>query len=168
MIRICVVYFTILSLIDPAIAAEDGCKKFAWSVASEQALFPAPYKLIVAAGDTLATVPKAAFTIKLQSAGDAAFALPPERKPRSDQSFGGMLRLPAIDRAGIYQVTLSDEAWIDIVQDGRYARSVGSTGRSDCPGIKKSVRMELNPAPVVFQLSGVESDSIMVSISAVE
>jgi hypothetical protein len=79
-----------------------------------------------------------------------------------------MLRLPAIDRVGIYQVTLSEEAWIDMVQDGRYARSVGSSGRSDCIGIKKSVRIELNSAPVVFQLSGVASESIIVSISAVE
>jgi hypothetical protein len=162
------VCFTALALVAPAIAAEDGCQKFAWSVASEQAWFAAPDKLIVAAGDTLATVPKAAFAVKLQPAGDAAFALPPERKPRSDRWFGGMLRLPAIGRAGIYQITLSDEAWIDMVQDGRYARSVGSSGRGDCIGIKKSVRIELDSAPAVFQLSGVASESILVAITAVE
>jgi hypothetical protein len=168
MTRIGLVCFTVLALLAPALAADDGCQKFAWSVASEQAWFAAPDKLVVAVGDALAAVPKAAFTVKLQPAGEAAFALPPERKPRSDRWFGGVLRLPAIDRVGIYQVTLSEDAWIDMVQDGRYARSVGSSGRSDCTGIKKSVRIELNSASVVFQLSGVASESIIVSISAVE
>jgi hypothetical protein len=168
MTRIGLVCLTVLALLAPAIAADDGCQRFAWSVASEQAWFAAPDKPVVAAGETLAAIPQAAFTIKLQPVGEAAFVLPPERKPRSDQWFGGMLRLPAVHREGIYQVTLSNEAWVDMVQDGRYARSVGSSGRSDCIGIKKSARIELNPAPVVFQLSGVGSDSIVVSISAVE
>ena len=133
-------------------------------MASEQAWFAAPDKHIFATGDALAALPKAAFTVKLLPAGEAAFALPPERKPRSDRWFGGMLRLPALDRAGIYQVTLSEEAWIDIVQDGRYARPVGSTGRSDCPGIRKSVRLELGPSPFVAQLSAVATPVIVMAI----
>ncbi len=92
--------------------------------------------------------------------------MPPERKPRSERWFGGMIRLPAPDKPGIYQVTLSEEAWIDVVQDGRYARSVGSTGRSDCAGLRKSVRLDLGIAPFVLQISGVASDSIAVAISA--
>ena len=60
--------------------------------------------------------------------------MPPERKPRTEQWHGGMVRLPALAKPGIYQITLSDDAWIDVIQNGRYARSVGSTGRSDCPG----------------------------------
>ena len=42
---------------------------------------------------------------------------------------------------------LSDDAWIDVIQNGRYARSVGSTGRSDCPGVRKSVRLDLDAEP---------------------
>jgi hypothetical protein len=44
-------------------------------------------------------------------------------------------------------VTLSHEAWIDVVQDGRYARSVGSTSRNDCPGLRKSVRLDFGVRP---------------------
>jgi hypothetical protein len=91
--------------------------------------------------------------------------LPPEREPKTQCWFGGALRLPALEKAGSYQVTLSEEAWIDIVQDGRYARSIGSTGRSDCTGLRKSVRFELSAAPFVVQLSGVAAQTVIVAIS---
>ena len=158
----------LLVLLAPANAADDGCEKFAWSLARERAWFAASDKVNVAAGATLATLPKAALAIRLQPASQAAFELTPERKPRLEQWFGGTVRFPALERSGIYQVTLSDEAWIDIVQDGRYARSVGSTGRSDCPGLRKSLRLELGSAPFTLQVSGVPSDAIVVAISPSE
>ena len=70
--------------------------------------------------------------------------------------------------AGTTFETLSEEAWIDVVQDDRYVRSVGSTGRGDCPGLRKSVRLELGATPFVLQISGVTSDSIIVAIGARE
>jgi hypothetical protein len=125
-----------------AAAAEDGCRKFAWPLAREQALFAAADKASVTAGATLAAIPKAAFIVHLQPGAQAVFAIPPERQPRSERWFGGTIRFPALDKPGIYQVPLSDEVWIDVVQDAPYARSVGSTGRSDCPGLRKSVRLD--------------------------
>ena len=50
---------------------------------------------------------------------------------------------------------------------GLYAHSVGSTGRSDCSGVRKSVRFELTAAPFVLQLSGVTSDNIALTIAPV-
>ncbi|MGZ5837010.1 MAG: hypothetical protein ACXWJ5_12520, partial [Xanthobacteraceae bacterium] len=93
------------------------------------------------------------------------FALPPERKSKSDHWFGGAVYFPAIERPGIFQVTLSEEAWIDVIQHGRYSRSVGSTGRSDCPGMRKSVRLELVQGPFIVQLSGVASDTLTLAIA---
>jgi hypothetical protein len=150
------------------VLADDGCGKFAWSLAREQALFAATDKPNVKVGETLAGLPKTAIVLHLQSNAEAAFAMPPERKPKSEHWFGGMLRLPALDKPGIYQVTLSEEAWIDAVQDGRYARSVGSTGRSDCPTLRKSVRLDLSAAPLVLQFSGVTSVSVVIAIGARE
>ena len=94
--------------------------------------------------------------------------MPPERQPRSERWFGSAIRFPALDKPGIYQVTLSEEAWIDVVQDNRYARSVSSTGRGDCPGLRKSVRLDLAAAPFVLQISGVASESVVVAIGARE
>jgi hypothetical protein len=153
----------LITLSAPA-TAEDGCDKFAWPLARQRALFAAAEKPTVKAGEALAALPGGAFILRLQPAADAVFAMPPERKPRSETWFGGVVRFAAPDKPGIYQVTLSDEAWVDVVQDGRYARSVGSTGRGDCPGLRKSVRLDLGGAPFVLQISGVSSDSITVAI----
>ena len=50
------------------------------------------------------------------------------RAQAESRSAGSAARsdFPRSDKPGIYQVTLSEEAWIDVVQDDRYARSVGS------------------------------------------
>jgi hypothetical protein len=162
------VSIALIALLSPANAAEDGCEKFAWPLTRERVWFSASDKASVRAGDSLAAIPGGAFTLKLQPASEASFALQPERKPRTENWFGGLVRLPSPERGGLYQVTVSDEAWIDIVQNERYARSVGSTGRNDCPGMRKSVRLELGPAPFVVQLSAVTTPVIIMAISRVE
>jgi hypothetical protein len=154
-----------IALLSPASAAEDGCEKFAWPLSRERAWFAAPDKRSVAAGESLAALPNGGFIVRLQPGSEASFALPPERKPRSEGWFGGIVRLPAPSRPGILQVTVSDEAWIDVVQDGRYVRSIGSTGRSDCPGLRKSIRFELGPTALAVQLSAVAMPTIVVAIA---
>jgi hypothetical protein len=69
--------------------AEDGCDKFAWSLAHERTLLAAADKPAVKAGDTLAAIPKGAFVLSLQPNTEAtltAYAMPPERKPRNTGS----------------------------------------------------------------------------------
>jgi hypothetical protein len=156
----------LIALLTRVGAAEDGCDRLAWPVVQQRTWFAAAEKRTINAGETLAVIPGGAFILRLQAGADAMFAMPPERKPRAERWFGSMIRFPAPDKPGIYQVTLSDEAWIDVVQNGRFARSVGSTGRSDCPGLRKSVRLDLGIAPLVLQISGITSDSIAVAISA--
>jgi hypothetical protein len=153
----------LLAQLAPALA-EDGCDKFAWPLTRERALLALADKPAVKAGDTLAAVPKGAMTLQLAPGADASFVMPPERKSRVEPWFGGAIKFPALEKAGIYQITLSDEAWLDVVQDGRYARSVGSTGRGDCPGLRKSVRLELTATPFALQVSGVATDKIFVTI----
>ena len=165
----CVIALTALlwSAVTPALA-EDGCDKFAWPLVREKALLVAADLPATKVGEALAALPKTAIKLQLEPGAEAAFVMPPERKPRSERWFGGALRFPAPAKLGIYQVTLSDEAWIDVVQDGRYARSVGSTGRGDCPGLRKSVRFDLGATPFILQVSGVTSNSTAVAIGPVE
>ena len=153
----------LLAQLAPALA-EDGCDKFAWPLTRERALLAAADKAVAKAGDTLAAMPKGAMALQLAPGADASFVMPPERKSRVEPWFGGAIKFPALEKAGIYQITLSDEAWLDVVQDGRYARSVGSTGRGDCPSLRKSVRLELTATPFALQVSGVTADKIFVTI----
>ena len=158
----------LLTLLPSIHAAENstGCDKLVWPLTREKAWFAASDKKNVVSGDTIASLPKAAFIMRLKPGSETSFALPPERVPRSAGRYGGTVSFAAPERPGIYQVTLSDDAWIDVIQDGRYARSVGSSGRSDCPGLRKSVRLELGPTFFVLQISSVISDSIIVAVSA--
>lgn len=158
----------LVALLAPARAADDGCEKFAWSLARERAAFAAPDKTIVAAGETLTALPAGAVLVRLQPAAQASFVMPPERKPRIERWHGGIVRLPAPAKPGIYQLTLSEDAWIDVIQNDRFARSVGSTGRSDCPGVRKSLRLDLDAAPLVLQLSGVAPDAILLALGPVQ
>jgi hypothetical protein len=153
------------SVAGPAMAQDAGCDKFAWPLTHERALFAAADKRPLIAGAELAAIPANAIALRLQPAAQAMFVLPPERKPKSENWFGGGVRLPAPEKPGSYQFTLSQEAWIDVVQDGRYARSIGSTGRGDCSGLRKSVRFELNATPFVVQLSGVATETVDLAIS---
>ncbi len=124
----------LIVLLSP-VFADDGCDKFAWPLARERTLFAAADKASVNAGAVVAAIPKSAFVVNLLPGAQAVFAMPPERQPQSERWFGGVIRLPALDRPGIYQVTLSEEAWIDIVQDDRYARSVGMHRARRLPGL---------------------------------
>ncbi|WKA28059.1 hypothetical protein [Bradyrhizobium roseum] len=168
MLRSPLIALALFALSGPAAAADDGCEKFAWSLARERAAFATADKATAAAGETLTALPASALVIRLQPGGQAAFEMPPERKPRTEQWHGGMVRLPALAKPGIYQITLSDDAWIDVIQNGRYARSVGSTGRSDCPGVRKSVRLDLDASPVVLQLSAVAADTVAITFGPVQ
>jgi hypothetical protein len=91
---------------------------------------------------------------------------PPERKSRIENWHGGIVHLPAPPQAGVYQITLSDEAWVDVVQNGGYARSIGSTGRSDCPGLWKSIRFDVASSPIVLQISGASVEVISAVVGA--
>lgn len=162
---VCIPALILIGAIQPAISEETNCNKFAWSIEHERTLFAASDKQRLMAGAELTAIPASAIVLGLQSAAQAIFVLPPERRPKSENWFGGALRMPAPEKSGSYQVTISEEAWIDIVQDGRYARSIGSTGRSDCSGLRKSVRFDLNATPFVVQFSGVAAQTIVVAIN---
>lgn len=71
-------------------------------------------------------------------------------------------------KPGRYQVTLSHEAWIDIVQAGAYRPSGEFSGVHGCPGLRKSVRFEFSAAPLVLQLSGASAPVIKIAIRKVE
>jgi len=143
-----------------------GCEKFAWLLKREQAWFSASGKASVKSGATIEIIPNSAIVIALEPASLVKLAMPPER--RASEGFGGSLSFPAVEQPGLYQITTSDDAWIDVIQDSQYAKSIGSTGRRDCPGLRKSVRFFLRQAPFILQLSGVVSETIIVAVSSAD
>ncbi len=106
------------------------------------------------------------YLVALVAGDSAGFALPPERAPKAG-SFGGVLKV-AIDKPGLYEVTQSDEGWIDVVQDGARVKSSDFSGQKACPGVRKSVRFNLAAGPATLQISNVETRTIMVAIAPAE
>jgi hypothetical protein len=148
--------------------APNPCEQFHWPVATEREWFAAPDITVLPAGASVAAFPSTAFIVKLAPAANVTFALPPGRAPKPDAVYAGVISLPAMTEAGIYQVTLSDEAWIDVIQDGQAQKSLEHSGRKDCPEIRKSVRFEIAAKPVTLQLSGVSGDAVKVAIRKVQ
>lgn len=150
--------FLVLFSTSSAAFADDGCGKFAWPLTRERAALLAPNLPMVPSGSAMDS--GRAFRLVLLPPDQAGYVMPPERKPRVGNWRGGIVQLPAPPRAGVYQLTLSHDAWVDVVQNGRYARSAGRSSRSDCPGLRKTMRFDLTASPIVLQISGASEASI--------
>ena len=150
-------------------SAEDSpaCAKFKWSVARERSAFAAPELPVVASGQSLPGVAAAA-SLKLQPQTGVTFVKTPGRKPKIDPAFAGVFALAPIAAAGRYQVTLSNEAWIDVLQNGKEVRSSGVSDQPDCPEVRKSVRFPLQPGPITLQISGSAVDTLKLDVFPTE
>ena len=121
--------------------------------------------ITVASGMKVALPLPVAVTIDLLPFADAKLPMAPERAPKQPSSFAGFISVPAPPQGGNYKVTLSSEAWIDVMQDGHFLKSTAHTGASGCAGIRKSVKFNLDAAPFVVQLSNVPANKIGVAIT---
>ena len=93
--------------------------------------------------------------------------MPPAKK-KTRRLCGGCVAFAAPEKPGVYQVTLSGEGWIDLVQNGAALQSADHSGAKNCPGLRKSVRFEVGAAPVALQISGAPAETIKVAIRPVE
>ncbi len=139
-----------------------GCAKFKWSIDRERSAFGTPGLQSVDPGKPLPGIMDPAI-VKLQPVSSAAFEQPPGHKPK-DGTFGAVLKSPPIAVAGTYQITLSDQAWIDVIQGGKKVRSSAFSDQSDCPNVRKSVRFPLAVGQATLQISGSATDSIKVDV----
>ena len=160
-----VVIVTIVAVVPTmARAAEPtGCDAFKWPLAKEAALLRAADKPAIGSGGDSAP-PGQAFTLKLTGLAEAHLPTPPGRKPKMEPSTAGFVRFDAPTVAGVFEVTISQAAWIDVVQDGHTLKPSGFSGARDCPGVRKSIRFSLVPKPFAIQISGTSSRTVDVLV----
>ena len=162
-----IVFLTCCVLAVPAFAEEPvGCDKFTWPIDKERALLTSADTVTMASGMKLALPLPVAVTIDLLPFADAKLPMAPERAPKLANSFAGFISVPAPPQGGSYKVTLSSEAWIDVVQDGHFLKSSAHSGAMGCAGIRKSVKFNLGASPFVVQLSNVPANKITAAITA--
>jgi hypothetical protein len=151
--------------INPALSAEpSGCDKFAWPLVKEQSLLakPQPAETIATSFDRNV---EQAFSLRLVLAAEARLPNPPERPPKKATAFAGFAQFGATSTGGSYKVSLSEGAWIDVVQEGRYLKPTAFTGATDCPNVRKSVKFDIGPAPFTLQISDAPSDKIAIVVT---
>lgn len=139
-----------------------GCAKFKWPVDRERSAFGTPGLQTVEPGKPLPGIMDPAI-VKLKPVAEANFEQPPGRKPK-DGTFGAAFKTPPIAVGGTYQITISDEAWIDVIQNGHALHPSAFSGERDCPNVRKSLRFVLAPGQATVQVSGAAADSMKVDL----
>jgi hypothetical protein len=149
----------------PAWAAEEpsGCDKFKWNIDHERAALTAPDRVKLASGGELAAVPSTGMTLGLITPAEAKLPTPPERAPK-EGTFAGFTSFKSPPKAGIYTVSLSTGAWVDLVQDGHPLKPKAFSGATDCDGIRKTMKYEISANPFVLQVSGTRETSLSIAI----
>lgn len=146
-----------------ATAARADCDHFRWSLAREKAWFAASPEPIEA-GASVASDGRA-FEVALKPGEAAVYALPLKQAAKAGE-FGGVVRVAAIAKAGLYQVTVSREAWVDVIQNDARAKTRNVSRQRDCAAFAKSVRFELAAGPAALQFSGVKAPTIAFALAA--
>jgi hypothetical protein len=148
--------------VSPAFAQEPvGCDKFKWPVERETTALRSSDLKTIASSSAIAALPFAA-KITLKTPKDAVLPTPPERAPKDD-TFAGFLSSQGVG-AGLYSISLSAPAWLDVMQNGQFLRAKSFSGVQGCDGIRKVVKFELTGGPLTLQISGVAAASISVAV----
>ena len=140
-----------------------GCSGFKWPLDLERAALGRSDKPSLANGGALAL--NVATTLELQPLASAELPEAPERAPKSARLFAGHFTLAAPAKPGVYKITISAPAWIDVLDGGNYLHPTAFTGATGCEGARKSVKFDLPSRPLALQFSGVEGDLIAVIVS---
>jgi hypothetical protein len=146
-------------------AAEEpsGCDKFKWNIDHERAALTASDRAKVASSSELNALPSSGVILGLVTPAAAKLPKPPERAPK-DGTFAGFTGVKTAPKAGVYTISLSAGAWVDVVQDGHFLKPKAFSGATDCDGIRKTMKYELSASPFVVQVSGSRDDSISIAI----
>ena len=164
--RLILAVLVVCAIAVPVRAAEEpvGCDKFKWPIDKERTLLTGKTAAAASGTDVGSALPVAA-TVTLVPFADAKLPSPPERAPRLAVSYAGFIQVGAPVHAGVYKISLSSEAWIDVVQAGHLVKSQTFSGATGCEGIRKSVKFDLKAEPFTVQLSNVPANSIGVAIT---
>jgi hypothetical protein len=149
----------------PAFAAQEpsGCDKFKWPIEHERAVLTAPDRAKLNSGTELPALPSTGITLALLATAEARLPTPPQRAPK-EGTLAGFASFKGAPKAGIYTVSLSEGAWVDVVQDGHFLKPKAVSGATDCEGIRKTMKYELSDRPFVLQISGSKEGSISIAI----
>jgi hypothetical protein len=152
------IFAALLSLLAVPAAAQDACGFVPWAVARDVD----PFSAYIPAIDNAQTLPKeGVFALRLRPVSEVIYPVAPERG--SDGGNGAIVTLENIP-AGRYRIVLSEEAWIDAVQENKRLPILASDRATDCPGTRQSVQVEVKGEPLTLQIGGATAKRINVAV----
>jgi hypothetical protein len=93
------------------------------------------------------------------------FFLPPMKAPDPD-SYSGEVTFFGVPRPGVYQVTISQDAAVDVFENGRRLVALAMSEAKGCEGVRKSERFALAPGDLVLiQVRGATEPLIKVAFA---
>lgn len=155
----------VLAASSTAFAAETGgCESFAWPITTELQWLKATDSQPVASGAKLPVPPEKAISLSLEPMSAVSFPVAPTGRMKPE-GYGGVVTFDDLGSApGSYQVTLQFKAWVDVVQNGKALKSTAHSGKSDCDGVRKTIRFDLDTGPFTVEVSNVKTDAIKFAI----
>ena len=156
---------TALSAVSAFAEEPVGCDKFKWPVEKEMGALRAPNLQPVKSGTKIAAVPFAGTVLLVQSSS-ANLPKAPERPP-TDDTFSGYLAVTGLT-AGAYSISLSDAAWVDVLEHDQFLKAKAHSGVQGCEGIRKVLQFELKGDPLVIQISGAPTPRLNLAVLPVE
>ncbi len=138
---------------------KSACARFKWSIARELALFAAPTPL---GDDDWLQIGKAGYRTKLVDYEALSYSATPAhaRKPGTH----GVALALVVRTGGVYDFTLSDEGWIDVVDHGVIVPPIDFSDQKGCIGVRTSVRFRLKTGEYTVQLSNIDGEEINIAI----
>jgi hypothetical protein len=140
-----------------------GCGGFKWPIESDRAALVRADKPSLPNGGAVAY--GVATTLELQPLSAAGLPKAPERAPKYPSSFAGHFVLAAPAKPGVYRLSMSSGAWVDVLDGGAYLHPIAFSSAKDCEGARKSVKFDLPARPLALQFSGVPGERISVIVS---
>jgi hypothetical protein len=158
--------FALLGAMAIPAAAEDDCTGFSFPVDTDIAWMNAADSESVEAGAKLPSLPAKAVTLKMKMTRDITLPVKSGRKKQAigGGTYSGWFEIASLPKAGMYQISVSHEGWIDAAQNGELVQSHSFSGRPACKAVRKSVRYELGAGPVTVQVAGAPVEAVKVTI----
>jgi hypothetical protein len=140
------------------VAAQDNCRNFSWSVGRSIDLFDEPLPTV----QSSQSLPKeGVFALVLKPVADVIYPMAPERG--SDGSWGGVMTIESLP-AGRYQIALSEDGWVEAIQENVRLPLLASGRTRECQGVRRSVDVEVKGEPLTLQIGGAAARRISIAV----
>ena len=90
---------------------------------------------------------------------------PTASRKRVGDAYGGVVNFARPRSApGSYQISMDVSDWGGVVQEGKALKPTSHSGKTDCDGLRKSVRFSLDPGPFTLEFSNIKKDAIKFTV----